>query len=114
MSNLRLIEQVLARRPAIDLLTATTGSEGLHLARLRAPDLILLDLNLPDIHGYDLLRQLRSTEGAAETPVVVISADAVTGQRERLLEGGAAEYLTKPLDIRKFLETLDRTLGDFA
>jgi len=72
LSNLRLIEQLLARRPAIDLLTATTVSEGLQLAKHHAPDLILLDLNLPDMHGYDLLQQLRSTKGAAETPVVVI------------------------------------------
>ena len=114
LSNLRLIEQVLARRPAIELCTATTGADGLRAAQEHTPDLILLDLNLPDMHGFEVLQQLRGMERTERTPVIVISADAMTGQRERLLGAGAADYLTKPLDLRKFLEILDRTLSEIA
>jgi CheY-like chemotaxis protein len=78
------------------------------------PDLILLDLNLPDMHGSEVLEQLRANPLLQETPVVVISADATPGQIQRLMAGGARAYLTKPLDIRQFLETLDAVLATGA
>jgi PAS domain S-box-containing protein len=110
LSNLRLIEHVIAHRPAIELLSARNGRDGVRLAETETPDLILLDLNLPDMHGHEVLQELQRDAAAAAIPVVVVSADAVTAQKERLLKAGAIEYLTKPLDIKKLLETLDRTL----
>lgn len=110
LSNLRLIEQVIAHRPALHLITARSGSEGLQLAREHLPDLVLLDLNLPDIHGQQVLQRLRAEPPLAGIPVIVISADAMVTQKERLLEAGAADYLTKPLNIKKFLDVLDRAL----
>jgi CheY-like chemotaxis protein len=77
---------------------------------LRAhPDLILLDLNLPDISGHDLLLRLRADPRTQPIPVVIISADATRGQIERLLAAGAQAYLTKPLDVKAFLTLLDET-----
>jgi CheY-like chemotaxis protein len=110
LSNLRLIEHVLVHRPAVELISARTARDGIRLAEAHLPDLILLDLNLPDMHGYEVLQHLRDGPGGADIPVVVVSADAMATQKDRLLEAGAADYLTKPLDIKKFLATLDRAL----
>ena len=110
LSNLRLIERVLLRRPLVALHSAANGREGLKLAREQMPDLILLDLNLPDIHGHEVLNRLQSDPRCAGIPVVVISADATLAQKKRLLQAGAKEYLSKPLNIQKFLGVLDRSL----
>lgn len=111
LSNLRLIERVLARRPHVTLLSAMQGSVGLDLAHQHRPDLILLDLNLPDVSGLEVLTQLRLSDTTKEIPVIILSADATPTQRQRLIEAGARAYLTKPLNIVEFLLTLDEILG---
>ena len=111
LSNLKLIERVLASRPEIRLISAMQGQLGLDLAREHQPDLILLDLHLPDMNGDELLHRLRADTQTAATPVVVISADATPGQLERLLRAGARAYLTKPLDVRRFISLTDELLG---
>ncbi len=82
----------------------------MELAREHRPDLVLLDLNIPDMDGYEVLRRLRANPESAVIPVVVISADATRGQIDRLLKAGAIAYLKKPLDVSQFLELLDTTL----
>ncbi len=109
-SNMRLVERILSRRPNSKLITAMQGSLGLDLARQHDPDLILLDLNLPDLSGHDVLRQLRDDARLSEIPVVVVSADATKGQIERVLAAGAQAYLTKPLDVQRFLEVVEEAL----
>ena len=109
LSNLRLVERILARRPEVKLLSAMQGSIGLELARQHLPDLVLLDLHLPDIEGDELLRQLRANPRTASLLIVVLSADATASQIERLLAAGANGYLTKPINVRKFLATIDAT-----
>jgi CheY-like chemotaxis protein len=91
-------------------LSAIQGSIGLDLASQFAPDLILLDLNLPDMSGMQVLARLRNSEVTRHIPVVVVSADATATQIERLLHAGAADYLTKPFDILQFLKLLDDRL----
>lgn len=110
-SNLRLIELVLATRPEIALISARNAAEGLKLARGHEPDLILLDLNLPDMHGSQVLTRLQQSALTRDIPVIVISADATKTQIEELLDHGATHYLTKPLDMRCFLKTLDKILS---
>jgi PAS domain S-box-containing protein len=110
ISNFKLIQRVLSYRPGIGLLAAMQGHIGLELAAQHVPDLILLDLNLPDMHGSEVLEQLHENPKLREIPVVVISADATPGQIQRLMTQGARAYLTKPLDIRQFLELVDETL----
>jgi PAS domain S-box-containing protein len=112
LSNLRVIEMLLAERPEIKLLTAMQGSTGLDLAREHRPDLILLDLHLPDINGDEVLRRLREEPATHPIPVVMISADATPGEVERLLQAGARDYLTKPLDVSHFLRVLEETLQE--
>jgi signal transduction histidine kinase/ActR/RegA family two-component response regulator len=109
-SNLRLIEQLMAHRPDVHLLTAIQGGLGIELARHHNPELILLDLHLPDMHGSDVLGSLRSDPATREIPVVILSADATPGQIKRLREAGASDYLTKPLDLQRVLQVLDQAL----
>jgi len=111
LSNLRLLQQVIARRPGVELIYAMQGQLGFDLAMERHPDLILLDLHLPDVSGAELLARFRLQPGLEDTPIFMVSADATSIQIEGLLNAGADEYLTKPLDIARFLTILDRTLA---
>ena len=110
LSNLTLIEEILEERPEIELLSAMQGQVGLDLARQHSPDLILLDLHLPDLPGWEVLSQLKLSETTADIPVVVISADATPSQIKRLIKAGAVSYLTKPLDVTEFFRVLDNTI----
>jgi signal transduction histidine kinase/CheY-like chemotaxis protein len=110
--NLQLIRRLLAEwRPGLDLRTASGGLEGASLAEERRPDLLLLDLNLPDMAGEELLRRLRARADTVDVPVVVLSADSATRNITRLLESGADAYLTKPVDVPQFLGIVDRLLA---
>ena len=111
LSNLKLIQGVLARRPEVRLIAAMHGRMGIDLARQHRPDLILLDLQLPDMSGNEILYLLRSDDETRDIPVVVISADATRGQVQSLLAAGASAYLTKPIDVQQFLAVLDREFG---
>lgn len=110
LSNVSFIEDVLSHRPTVKLLPAMQGRLGLELAREHHPDLVLLDLHLPDIPGLDVLRQLQDDPTTRNIPVVVLSADATPGQIRRLVAAGCRAYLTKPLNVKKLLAVLDDLL----
>jgi PAS domain S-box-containing protein len=112
LSNLTLVERILGRRPDIELLSAMQGQLGIDLARQHRPDVILLDLHLPDTSGREVLRRLRTYPETRDTPVVIVSADATKTQIARLTADGATGYLTKPLDVKAFIELIDTVLGD--
>ena len=107
LSNVRLIEHILGRRSHVDLLVAMQGRIGLEMAQAHRPDLILLDLHLPDMSGEDVLRELRADPRSAATPIVILSADATSDQPARLIARGATGYLTKPFNIPRVLEVID-------
>ena len=107
LPNVQLVQGILARRPEVRLLTSLQGALGIELAQHHCPDVILLDLHLPDINGDEVLRRLRENPATKNIPVVIISADATPGQTERLLQAGANDYLSKPFDIGDFLRVLD-------
>jgi CheY-like chemotaxis protein len=109
--NFTLVERILEFRPAVKLLHARSGESGVELAMAHRPKLILLDLNLPDIHGSEVLRRLQDAPETAKVPVVVLSADATPSQIERLLTAGARNYLTKPFDIDPFLAVVDEMVA---
>ncbi len=109
LSNLTLIEEILREQPEIELLSAMQGQLGLDLARKHLPNLILLDLHLPDLPGWEVLSRLRSQEDTRDIPVVIISADATNRQIEQLMATGARAYLTKPLDVNEFFRVLEET-----
>ena len=108
LSNLRLVERIVALRPAVRLLTAMQGRLGLDLAREHRPDLIVLDRHLPDVPGDDVLGLLRADPRTSGIPIVMLSADANGREIQRLLDAGARAYLTKPLDLHEFLGLLDK------
>jgi signal transduction histidine kinase/ActR/RegA family two-component response regulator len=108
--NMRLVEQLITYRPSIALIPAMQGGLGLDLARKHQPDLVLLDMHLPDMHGEELFRRLRANRVTGHIPVVILSADATPHQRKRLLAAGVDGYLTKPIQVQQFLATLDRLL----
>lgn len=110
LSNIALIEMLLRSQEHINLLTATSGNTGLNLAFERKPSLIVLDLHLPDIMGDEVLRRLQADSLTRDIPVVVLSADATPGQIEHLLACGAEAYLTKPLDVKQFLNIVNETI----
>ena len=105
-SNLELVERVVSRR-GVSLISAMRPMLGLELAREHRPDLVLLDLHLPDLPGDEVLTRLRADERTAGIPVVILSADVRPGLTARLLGAGAREFLTKPLDVTELLRVLD-------
>jgi len=107
LSNLQLVERVLRLRPAVHLIPAMRPQLGLDLAAEHAPDLVLLDLHLPDMPGQEVLRRLRAQARTANVPVVVLSADARPALINELLAQGVRAFLTKPLDVHELLELLD-------
>ncbi|WP_436531792.1 ATP-binding protein [Actinoplanes sp. HUAS TT8] len=108
--NVRLVTDVLAHRPAVTLTSATHAALGFDLACQERPDLILLDLHLPDMPGEELLALLKSEPATGGIPVVVLSADATEHSRARLRDAGATAYLTKPIAVRDLLATVDSIL----
>ena len=108
VSNIELIEEVLdKKRPGINVITSIYGKETLKLAIEYKPDLILLDLNLPDMDGAEVLKIILGNDKTKDIPVVIISADGMQYQVDKLLKAGAKKYLTKPLDISVFLKIID-------
>ncbi len=103
LSNLRLVEKVVARRPGWRLVHALHGELGIELARAQIPTLVLLDLHLPDMSGELVLSALKAHPRTRDVPVWFLTADATPGQAKRLLAGGADGHLTKPVDVRDLL-----------
>jgi CheY-like chemotaxis protein len=102
---------VLRQRPAVQLLHAPQGDAGLAMAVERRPQLVLLDLHLPDMPGEEVLRLLFENPATRGVPVVVVTADATPGLTRRLQAAGATAFLTKPLDIKRVLNLIDEVLG---
>jgi CheY-like chemotaxis protein/two-component sensor histidine kinase len=108
ISNVELVKLILShQRSGIHLITETNGRQAVPQAIKAAPDLILLDLDLPDIHGSEVIKLLQANEKTCNIPVVIISADAMPKQLQKLFEAGAKHYLTKPLDVTSFLKVID-------
>jgi signal transduction histidine kinase/CheY-like chemotaxis protein len=111
-ANLRLVRKLLATRPGIELLEAEDGRTGLQCCAAERPDLILLDINLPDMDGFELLRAMRADPACRDVPVIAVTANAMPRDIERGRGAGFSDYLTKPLDIARFLECLDQHLAE--
>lgn len=113
-ANLALVEQLIARRGDVRLLTAIDGYQGVEMARAHVPDVILMDINLPGMSGFGALRMLREDALTAHIPVVALSANAVPRDIAKGLEAGFFRYLTKPIRVREFMDALDLALKHAA
>jgi CheY-like chemotaxis protein len=111
LANLNLVESIFEGQSDIQLIPALQGRLGLELAREHRPDLILLDLHLPDMKGEEVLRELLADPRTRSIPVLVISADATPRQIARLRHAGARGYLTKPIDLDEFLTEVNAALA---
>ncbi len=110
-ANLQLVEQLIARRPDIRLISAKDAERGIGLARSQRPDLILMDINLSGISGTEALGILRGDDTTAHIPVVALSANAMPRDIEKGLEAGFFQYLTKPIKLTKLMDTLEAALA---
>ncbi len=98
LENRTLVKRVLEVEGYV-MLEANDGPEGLRVAREKKPDLILIDINLPEVDGYEITTQLRRIEGLYNVPIVALTANVLKGDRERCLEAGCNGYIQKPIDI---------------
>ena len=110
-ANLMLVEDLISRRPNIKLLTAQDGRQGLEIARSQLPDVILMDINLPGISGTTAMKMLADNAATAHIPVIALSANAMPRDIEKGLEAGFYRYLTKPIKVIEFMDTLDEALA---
>jgi CheY-like chemotaxis protein len=113
-ANLEVIARFLRSRPNTRVLSAVSGRAGIECAVRDVPDIILLDLHLPDLQGDEVLNELKADPATAAIPVIVLSADASRGVIHRLLAGGAFAYLTKPIELAELGELLDTYAADRA
>ena len=111
-TNVEIMRGVLAQRSQIRMDVVMLGLDALQAARQRRPDLILLDMQLPDISGLELLRHFKNDDDVAAIPVIVVSADATAARMQQALTLGAVHYVTKPLAVDRFLCVLDEVLGN--
>lgn len=109
--NLRLMQQIFASKKQWELRTAITAEIGLDMIRADLPELILMDINLPGMDGYQALKILKKDPATAHIPVIALTANAMKGDREQGMEAGFVDYLTKPLDVLRLMELLDQLLG---
>lgn len=110
-SNQKLMERLMSRYPAIDLHITSLGVQGLYLARSLKPDLVILDVNLPGINGFELVQILKKDQGTAHIPVIALSANVLAYDIEKGVQSGFDRYLTKPLDLAQLINVFNEMMG---
>jgi CheY-like chemotaxis protein len=111
-ANQALVARILSRRSNVQLIAASTGEKGLELARTRDPDLVILDINLPGMSGFEVLTKLQTYMDTRHVPVIALSANAMPQDVKKGLDAGFLHYLTKPIDVKELLRTVDLFLSD--
>ena len=107
IANLKVVETLLKKYPHFELLSATSGRFGYEAIKRYLPDIILLDIHLPDINGYQVLKSILSNEETQNIPVIALSADAMQCDINKGLKAGFKEYLTKPINLKALVEVLN-------
>ena len=107
--NRDMLSRRLKRR-GFEILFATNGAEGLEAARSQSPDLILMDMSLPVIEGWDVTRQLKASLATQKIPIIALTAHAMSGDRQRALDAGCDDFETKPIELERLLEKIEHYL----
>lgn len=107
--NRDMLSRRLAKK-GYEVVVATTGKEGVDLADLHVPDLILMDMSLPEIDGWDATRIIKSADKTSKIPVIALTAHAMSGDREKALAAGCDDYDTKPVDLVRLLEKIEKLI----
>jgi CheY-like chemotaxis protein len=110
-ANQLLVDNIMAQRPGMRLLTATTAEQGIAMAQKHLPDIILMDINLPGLNGIEAFKRLTETSATAHIPIIALSANALTSNIEMCLKLGFFRYLTKPIKLKEFLYTIDAAIA---
>ncbi len=113
VKNMKLVRDLLKAK-GYDTLEATTGRQGVELALAHAPDLVLMDIQLPDINGIEAFEQIRADPRNAATPVVAFTASVTPSDRNRITQAGFSGFLAKPINLKEFLATVKRMLDGGA
>ncbi len=108
VANVELVRQILTKRPHIELISSSNGFDGIELARQQIPDLILMDIHMPKIDGLTAFKILNSIEKLKNTPVIALTASAMESEIKKALDMGFTSYITKPIDVKKFLDSIDK------
>jgi two-component system, cell cycle response regulator DivK len=111
--NMKLFNDLVETR-GHRIVQTRSGIEAVELARKHRPDLILMDIQLPEVSGLEVTQWLKDDEGLKTIPVVAVTAFAMKGDEEKILQGGCEAHLSKPIPVAEFFETLDRFLGSAA
>ncbi len=108
--NMKLFHDLLEVH-GYETLQTRDGREALELARQHRPDLILMDIQLPEVSGLDVTRWIKADESLKQIPVIAVTAFAMKGDEEKIRSGGCEAYIAKPISVTNFLETIERVLG---
>lgn len=111
--NRDMLQRRLARR-GYEVVSAVDGQEGLAMARSESPDLILMDMDLPVLDGWEATRQLKAAPETRAIPIIALTAHAMVGDREKAIQAGCDDYDAKPIDFPRLLEKIEVALGDKA
>lgn len=111
-ANARLLEKATNAAPEIKMIAANSGETGLQPAEEKKPDVVILDINLPEINGYDVMEQLRLSDGTKAIPVIALSARATREHIERGEQAGFLRYLTKPVVLAELVDAIAEAIGD--
>ncbi len=107
---MELFKAVLGTIPNLSILTCITGKEGLQYLKTNNLDVIILDIQLPDMSGIDICKELRKLEKYKKTPILAVTSFAMKGDKERILDAGFNDYISKPLQIKEFRESVIKYL----
>jgi len=115
-ANFELVARVLRATGRYEVIGASDGAAGLELVRTEKPALVLVDLDVPAINGFEVTRQIKASDAAeiSKIPVVAISANVLTNERELALDAGCADFIEKPLDIRQFRQQIEALVSAAA
>jgi len=113
VKNMKLVRDLLKAK-GYETLEATTGQQGVELALAHSPDLVLMDIQLPDINGIEAFERIRANPGTASIPVVAFTASVTPSDRNRITQAGFSAFVSKPIDLKQFLATVKRMVEGSA